>query len=262
MLGHTAGCAASAFDVVRSRNVTWMFCPIGCHASVCLTTCRSAANAKVAVKRNTAARSRGRQPAASRHQPTSARTGVAFGCCNGRLGSSHFVKEGSPVRRAIRLADVEERLVRIGYLSDDKPKPPRGPAIVVGSPTLVDPDRSSFGALSLPNIVSRNSKSDTFFGTCRQRWSGWRPMRTGQRRQKRGRGDHGYLQRRCHRCLPNSYSPQSDNPWPLQSRGHPGSPRPRDFASLRRRTSLDNPIRAATRAAWGSGWGRGPSQPG
>jgi hypothetical protein len=36
----------------------------------------------------TAARSRGRQSAASRHEPTLERMGVAFGCCNGRFGSS------------------------------------------------------------------------------------------------------------------------------------------------------------------------------
>ena len=50
-----------------------------------LTTCRSAANATVVFERTTAARSRGLRPAASRHGTTHARTGAAFGCCNGRL---------------------------------------------------------------------------------------------------------------------------------------------------------------------------------
>ncbi len=52
---------------------------------VWLTTWRSAVNAKVAFKRITAARSRARKRAASRREPTFARTGVAFSRCNGGL---------------------------------------------------------------------------------------------------------------------------------------------------------------------------------
>jgi hypothetical protein len=44
-----------------------------------------AANAEVACERSTAARSRGHQPAASRHRIAFARIGLAFGCCNGLL---------------------------------------------------------------------------------------------------------------------------------------------------------------------------------
>ena len=40
------------------------------------------ANAKGAFERTTAARSHGRQPAASRQKPTFARRRVAFDCCN------------------------------------------------------------------------------------------------------------------------------------------------------------------------------------
>ncbi len=65
----------------------------GFHDFVGLTTCDSVANAEVAFKRITAARSRGRQPAASRHEPTFARERVAFGCCNGWLDSRGRLSE-------------------------------------------------------------------------------------------------------------------------------------------------------------------------
>jgi hypothetical protein len=44
-------------------------------------------SAKVAFERNTGARGRGRQPAASRHEATRERARVAFDCCNGGFDS-------------------------------------------------------------------------------------------------------------------------------------------------------------------------------
>jgi hypothetical protein len=63
--------------------------------------CRSAANAKVAFERTTAARSRGRTPAASRHWIAYERTGVAFGCCNGLLDGSRL-RELAPTIRLLQ----------------------------------------------------------------------------------------------------------------------------------------------------------------
>ena len=57
------------------------------HRWVRLTFCRSAVNAERTRDRTTAARSRGRQPAASRHEPTLERAAQAFSRCNGLLGS-------------------------------------------------------------------------------------------------------------------------------------------------------------------------------
>jgi hypothetical protein len=62
----------------------------------CPTTCRSAVNAKVAFERSTAARSRARQRAASRHTPTITRTGVAFGRCNGGLDTATNATGSAP----------------------------------------------------------------------------------------------------------------------------------------------------------------------
>ena len=60
--------------------------------AVSRTTWRSAANANVAFERTTAARSRGRPPAASRHAVTSTQIGVAFGSCNSLFGRSVAVE--------------------------------------------------------------------------------------------------------------------------------------------------------------------------
>ncbi len=54
---------------------------------VCRTTCRSAANAKVALEGTTAARSRGRARGVAAYAHLRAPR-VAFGCCNGRLAGA------------------------------------------------------------------------------------------------------------------------------------------------------------------------------
>jgi hypothetical protein len=57
--------------------------------------------------------------------------------------------------------------------------------------------------------------------------------------------------------LPNSHSPQLDNPWPRQFRAALGVGAPGDFTGLRRTTSPDNPIRAAAKGApaFSPSWG-------
>jgi hypothetical protein len=108
-----------------------------------LTTCRSAANAKVASERNTAARSRGRKPVASRHAPTLERKSVAFVCCNGGFDSERDLPGLLP--RTVDTSAKDPTLT----LADDRRRP-----ILIGHRSQITPDRESTCDLCVATDVS------------------------------------------------------------------------------------------------------------
>jgi len=158
------------------------------------------------------------QHAASRHEPTYARTRVAFVCCNGQLGRLHLVEEWFPLGRAVGLPYVNKCPATSGRLWNEQPEPPSGTGIIVDGPALVDGHRSTLHTCRLASIVSGNSKGELLLGACRRRWAGRCLMCARQRRHKGNRRDSGHL-RRDHPSLPNDTA--------VQRRTHEGAKRPR-----------------------------------
>ena len=86
--------------------------PPGTGLIVCPTFCRSAVNAERTRDRTTAARSRGRQPVASRHEVTDGRPAQAFIRCNGWLDSDLTFaanQEASDLQQPVRFVDWAAR---------------------------------------------------------------------------------------------------------------------------------------------------------